>query len=111
MDFPDQQNVTPRYDQISIRDLKKENAFYQIISPNTNDEGSWIYQKTWMQIGDFTQSTTNNYSVGAEGNGVYVFVIEGSANINGQKLEKRDALGVWDTPSFELYAKKTVVYY
>lgn len=104
--FPDQQNVTPRYDQISIRDLKKENAFYQIISPNANDEGSWIYQKTWMQIGDFTQSTTNNYSVGAEGNGVYVFVIEGSASINGQKLEKRDALGVWDTPSFELFAEE-----
>lgn len=59
-----------------------------------------------MQIGDFTQSTTNNYSVGAEGNGVYVFVIEGSASINGQKLEKRDALGVWDTPSFELFAEE-----
>ena len=27
--FPNKKNVTPRYDQISIRDIQKENEFYQ----------------------------------------------------------------------------------
>ena len=97
--FPNQQNVTPRYDQISIRDLKKKNAFYQILSPNKEDEGSWIHQDAWMQLGDFSEATKTTYPLGAASNGVYVFVIEGSAEIGEQTLNKRDALGIWDTPS------------
>lgn len=97
--FPNQQNVTPRYDQISIRDLKKKNAFYQILSPNKEGEGSWIHQDAWMQLGDFSEATKTTYSLGAASNGVYVFVIEGSAEIGEQTLNKRDALGIWETPS------------
>ena len=97
--FPNQQNVTPRYDQISIRDLKKKNAFYQILSPKKEDEGSWIHQDAWMQLGDFSEATKTTYNLGAALNGVYVFVIEGSAEIGEQTLNKRDALGIWDTPS------------
>jgi hypothetical protein len=37
-----------------------------------------------------------------KGNGVYAFVIEGSATINGQPLGKRDALGVWDTDALSV---------
>ncbi len=99
--FPNQQNVSPRYDQISIRDLKKENAFYQILSPNQADEGSWIYQDAWMHLGDFSKATQTSYSVGQKNNGVYVFIIEGSAQIGEQKLNKRDALGVWNTETIE----------
>ena len=29
--IPNQENVTPKFDQISIRDLAKENTFYQIL--------------------------------------------------------------------------------
>ena len=35
---------------------------------------------------------------------VYAFLIEGSVQIDGESLEKRDALGLWDTESFELLA-------
>ncbi len=104
--FPNEQNVNPRYDQISIRDLKKENAFYQILSPNKDDEGSWIYQDAWMHLGDFTQETKTSYLLGKPNNGVYIFVIEGSAQIDGQTLNKRDALGVWDTASIDFNVAK-----
>lgn len=104
--FPNQKNVTPRYDQISIRDLKSENAFYQILSPNSTDEGSWIHQDAWMHLGDFSKKTTTSYALGLPTNGVYVFVIEGSATIGEHKLEKRDALGVWDTPEVAFQIEK-----
>lgn len=97
--FPNTKNVTPRYDQISIRDLKKENQFYQILSPNSNDAGSWIYQDAWMHLGDFSQNTQTTYTLNNKNNGVYVFLIEGEAVINNQTLTRRDALGVWDTDS------------
>jgi redox-sensitive bicupin YhaK (pirin superfamily) len=104
--FPNQLNVTPRYDQISIRDLKKENGFYQILSPNKEDEGSWIYQNAWMHLGDFSQETKTNYTLGSPSNGVYVFVIDGSLEIDGHTLDKRDALGVWGTPNIDFNIAK-----
>ena len=108
MDFSKQnKNVRkPRYhDQISIRDLrKKKMLFTKFFLPTREDPGSWIHQKAWMQLGDLTQKTENNYSLGAEGNGVYIFVIEGSAKVGEQQLEKRDALGVWDTADVTITA-------
>ena len=104
--FPNQKDVTPRYDQISIRDLKKENVFYQILSPNENDQGSWIYQNAWMHLGDFMKPTQTSYTLAAKGNGVYVFVIDGSVTIGEKRLSKRDALGVWDSESIDFSIEK-----
>ncbi|WP_410685817.1 hypothetical protein [Avibacterium paragallinarum] len=41
-----------------------------------------------------------NYS----GNGVYAFVLKGSATIADQQLSTRDGLGVWDCEQFEIIA-------
>jgi len=37
--FPNKENVEPRYDQISIREIEVPNEFYQILSPNADDQG------------------------------------------------------------------------
>jgi redox-sensitive bicupin YhaK (pirin superfamily) len=100
--FPNQKNVVPRYDQISIRDLKKENSFYQILSPHSEDEGSWIYQNAWMHLGDFSVETLTNYQLKEATNGVYLFIIEGSATVGNQLLNKRDALGIWECADFDI---------
>lgn len=99
--FPNEQNVEPRYDQISIRDLEKDNTFYQILSPNKTDHGTWIYQDAWMYLGDFSKETQTSYNLGHSNNGVYVFVIEGKVIIGDNTLTKRDALGVWDTQKID----------
>ncbi len=104
--FPNQKDVSPRYDQISIRDLKKKNEFYQILSPKAEDNGSWIHQNAWMHLGDFDQNTKTSYTLPEKGNGVYIFVIDGSVGIGKQKLGKRDALGVWDTPTIDFSVEK-----
>ncbi|MGD9772447.1 MAG: pirin family protein, partial [Parabacteroides sp.] len=51
--FSNKKNVTPRYDQISIKEIAKDNAFYQILSPNSDDQGVWIYQDAWFHLGKF----------------------------------------------------------
>jgi len=48
--FPNKRNVTPRFDQIDINYAKAENNFLQLISPNADDEGSWIHQDAWILI-------------------------------------------------------------
>ena len=102
--FPNQKNVEPRYDQIKIADLAKDNQFYQILSPNLEDEGVWIHQDAWFHLGNLKKGTSDTYEVKKDGNGVYAFIIEGGVTINGQHLNKRDGLGVWDTDKLEVTA-------
>ncbi|MCX2720019.1 pirin family protein [Lentiprolixibacter aurantiacus] len=100
--FPNKKDVTPRYDQITVGDLEKENAFYQVLSPNANDQGVWIHQDSWFHMGTFEAGKEGSYSLKKEGNGVYAFVIEGEVEIEGQNLGKRDGFGLWNTPEIHV---------
>ena len=102
--FPNEQNVKPRYDQKNIKDLKKVNALYPMVTPDPKAPGMWIHQDAWFHMGDFDTTTELEYDLHKKGNGVYAFLIEGTAEIAGETLQKRDALGVWDTDSFSLKA-------
>ena len=104
--FPNKKDVQPRYDQISINDIKKRNEFYQILSPSANDQGVWIHQDAWFHLGKFDNEFSSIYKLNKSGNGVYAFIIEGTAEIAGQKLEKRDGFGIWNVNDFEIKADK-----
>lgn len=102
--FPRERNLTPRYDQISLKENEKTNEFYQVLSPNKDDQGVWINQDAWFHIGNFTPGNADTYTIKKEGNGVYAFIIEGEVEINGEKLSRRDAMGIWDADAFEVKA-------
>ena len=102
--FPDKRNVKPRYAQIPIDTLHKKNEPFQILSPNADDQGVWIHQNAWFHMLDLEAEKSVYYDLKAEGNGVYAFVIEGEAEIGEQLLEKRDALGITETATFEITA-------
>lgn len=104
--LPNQKNITPRYDQKNIKEFKKINTLYPIITPDSEDSTLWIHQDAWFHLGDFNQETRVSYPLNKDGNGVYIFIIEGTAEIEGEKLQKRDALGVWETNSISLIAKE-----
>ena len=104
--FPNAQNVTPRYDQKSIADLKIPNSLYPVVTPEQRSDRLWIHQNAWFHLGDFTQPTTLDYTLKDPSNGVYAFVIEGKVILADTPLEKRDALGVWNTDSFTLSASE-----
>ena len=104
--IPNKTNVKPRYDQISLKELEKPNSFYQILSPDTNDDGVWIYQDAWFNLGTFTENTTTNYALNKKNNGVYAFVLEGNVSIEGEQLSKRDGVGLWETDNITINASK-----
>ncbi len=109
--IPNKQNVEPRYGQLSIRELKKKNSFYQVLSPYPDDDGMWIHQEAWFHLGDFEEQTFIDYVLKKEGNGVYVFVIEGAFIVANETLRKRDAIGVWNTNkiTFEAQSESRVL--
>lgn len=104
--FPNQQDVTPRYDQIATEDLKKANELYQIVSPDATDQGVWLHQDAWFYLGEFEAGKSAIHTVHQSNNGVYVFVLNGEVEIAGEKLSERDGFGIWETPEIDLRAIK-----
>jgi len=102
--FPREKNLEPRYDQMSIKEVEKINQFYQILSPSKDDQGVWIHQDAWMNMGQFESNQSAQYKINQEGNGIYIFVIEGDIQIENQTLTKRDGFGIWETDSITLKA-------
>lgn len=95
--FPNKRNLEPRYDQIRYDLSEMRNKFVQVVSPNPNDDGTWIHQDAWIQLAESDANQQLNYPLNSAGNGAYIMVIEGSVTIAGETLNKRDAIGVWDT--------------
>lgn len=103
--FPHTQNVEPRYDQISLNPEARYNRLQQVLSPNPKDEGVWIHQNAWFHMGSLDKDTTLSYDLkDAARNGVYAFLLEGNAEINGVRVERRDGLGLWETDKLEIKA-------
>ena len=102
--FPKYRNVEPRYQQITLDTTEQKNNFAQILSPNPDDAGVWIHQDAWFHLADFEAGFEKTYELKKEGNGLYVFVISGTINVDGQKLETRDGLGITDFKTLDFKA-------
>ncbi len=92
--LPNKKNVTPRYDQLTLDPSKSKNQLQQILSPNSDDEGVWIHQDAWFHLGNFDKDSVTNYNLKNPNNGVYAFVLEGSFELNGEVLDRRDGMGI-----------------
>ena len=102
--FPNKRNVTPRYQQITLNVADRHNKLSQILSPNADDEGVWIHQDAWFNMGNFDSGIATEYKINKEGNGVYAFVLKGNVTINGQELNTRDAVGISGTDTLTIKA-------
>lgn len=101
--FPKERNIEPRYDQKSFEDVLETNKLVTLVSPDKErNDTLWINQDATFSMGDFEGGKQIEYTVSQPNNGVYIFVIEGAVKINNQLLNKRDALGVYDTCSLTI---------
>ena len=103
--FPNKKNVTPRYDQKSFSDADKLNKLLTVVSPvGTNDGGVQIHQDAWFSLGKLDSGIDITYDLKKKSNGVYASVIEGDVTINGEKLNRRDGLGITDADKLDINA-------
>jgi redox-sensitive bicupin YhaK (pirin superfamily) len=105
--LPNKQGVKPRYDQITLNGADRHNKLQQILSPNSDDEGVWIYQEAWFHLGRFDKDVSVEYSIKKKGNGVYAFIIKGDVTIDGNILNERDGLGIWNTDKIFIKANSS----
>ncbi|WP_224483579.1 pirin family protein [Robertkochia aurantiaca] len=102
--FPKERNVAPSYDQITLNPEDSKNKLQQIVSPDSDSEGVTINQDAWFYLADLDPDTTIEHRIKQEENGVYLFVLEGKAEVNGTQLGKRDGLGISETDSVSIKA-------
>ncbi len=100
--YPKLRDVAPRYDQKSFSNIMRKNQFTILISPEKSENSLFAHQDAFFSMGSFDAGQQINYNMHEHGHGVYVFVLEGAVKIDKQMLNKRDALGVFDSSSFSI---------
>jgi redox-sensitive bicupin YhaK (pirin superfamily) len=100
--FPKERNIEPRYEQRVFTDADKDQKFKTIVAPVKSPDLMWINQDAYFSIGKFKTGQSVTYKIQHSGNGAYVFMIEGTATIDQQQLNKRDAMGISETDQFNI---------
>jgi redox-sensitive bicupin YhaK (pirin superfamily) len=90
-----------------------KNNLLNIVSPMDSAEarpddpvgrGLNIHQHAWFHIGKLEKNVSLTYELKDKANGVYAFLIEGQVTINGEELERRDAIGITESDKLEIKA-------
>jgi len=102
--IPNKKNVEPRYDQITLDKKDRFNQWQQVVSPFEDDPGVWIHQDAWFYMSSLEAGKSLDYKLHKPTNGVYLFLLEGELEIGEQKLQKRDAIGMWELDNFYVEA-------
>ncbi len=102
--FPNQKNVTPRYDQKTFSEEEKQNKLVTVVSPIGENLGVNIHQDAWFSLGKLDKDVSVNYHLKKSGNGLYVFLLEGEVFVNDIGLQKRDGLGIKETENITIKA-------
>ncbi|MFW9599038.1 MAG: pirin family protein [Bacteroides graminisolvens] len=103
--LPHTRNTEPNYNDYNIRELLKPNELTTLVAPDGSAPGT-LLQQAWFSMGTFDAGQNFSYSFHNKQNGIYVFVIEGEAQIENTTLNRRDAMGIYDVDQVKIASKK-----
>ena len=93
--YPRANDLEPRYGIQEFDVAQRKNSFQQIVGPDKKKYKTWINQDAWLHLLDLSGGNTEVYRLNkSKKNGVFLFLINGSANVENQKMSKRDGLGI-----------------
>ncbi|MDB5198977.1 MAG: pirin family protein [Chitinophagaceae bacterium] len=104
--LPKQENIKPRYEQKTFDVAGRENKWQIVVSPDEKDSGVWINQDAVFSLANAEKDSVLIYKNKFSGNGVYLFMLNGEAEVNGETLHKRDAIEISETDEFEIKLKE-----
>lgn len=94
--FTNKKGLKPGYNQKKFDETERVGKWQLLVSPNGQNNALSINQSAYISIIEFTSENSTIYHLNEQGNGVYFMLIEGEAEITGNTLQKRDAIGVWN---------------
>jgi quercetin 2,3-dioxygenase len=104
---PKVQNIAPRYQRRYFPEDQRRNRITTVVS---NEEGQlhcWINQNAKVSLAAFDSGEKANYSLRPVNMGVFVFCIDGELSVNDQRLNERDAIGIWETAEINIICAKS----
>ncbi len=103
--LPEKLEIRPRYDQGEFSEKERKNQLQLVVSPLDKDaDGIKINQQAYFSLLDLDKEHGLSYKLYHPDHGVYLFVIEGSVQIDHENLKTRDAIGIHESSSFEISA-------
>lgn len=102
--FPKLRNIAPRYDQRAFSADERKNRLRVVVSPEDTDDALWINQDAYFAVGSVDADTSVEWKLRNEGSGVYIFVIEGTIEVAGETLERRDGIGISEISEVKITA-------
>lgn len=104
--FPKERNIKPRYDQKTFDVTERANKWQTVVSPIDADNALWINQDARFSLTNLKSGKEITYTTAFKNNGVFLVVINGSVEVSGQQLNKRDALGISEMENFTVKASE-----
>jgi len=101
--FPRAQNLTPSYDQRFFDVAGRDGKWQYLVTP-TGGDSIKAQQETYFVRQLMPDSSEALYDLHGEYQGAYIFVIEGSVEVNGHVLGRRDAIGLWEVGQLKFKA-------
>jgi redox-sensitive bicupin YhaK (pirin superfamily) len=100
--YPHVKNISPCYNQSNFNDkLALLNQWQLLVAPIVSEAELKICQDAYLYLGKFDNVSTNyTYSLNNAKHGVFMMVIEGELELNGQSLYARDAIMIQDIEIF-----------
>jgi len=88
---PKKMGIKPRYEQKTY--VLKKNEWSLLVSPELKPESVWINQDAFFSITKL-EAGHIKYSKYIKSNLVYVFILNGTLNIQGKEFRQRDGIGL-----------------
>lgn len=105
--YPKEMNVLPRHEKFTFQPHDKLNKVLLALSPDRRQGSAFINQDAFFSLCTLEAGKEISYSMYLPTNGVYVHCAEGEIKIGDFSLKAGDAIGIYDTQTFDIVASSS----
>ena len=102
--LPEKIGVKPRYEQKDFSHVERLNKIVTVVSPDGREGSVRINQNAFFSLAKIEANKKVTYKRWSPENGLYVFILKGQVELNGEVLNPRDGAGVREFDSISLKA-------
>lgn len=92
--LPKKTGIKPRYEQKAFSQTTRLNKFSLVVSPDGRAGSVSINQDAFFSLADLKGDNELFYEKHLDTNGVYIFLLSGELEVNGQRMQPRDGIGL-----------------
>jgi redox-sensitive bicupin YhaK (pirin superfamily) len=102
--IPEEKGVNPNYEQREFPADDRKNKLQTVVAPKDKleDDALPISQQAYIYRTSLDADKSLNLNLKSKTNGLYIFVVDGDLEVDGNSLSTRDGIGIYDTKEVTL---------